>query len=77
MTKIDEQIKERQDEKANELWTGVRPSAKQCKKCIHALKDTKFTVGAEKANCEMFVPPDDKTPGILTDEIECPYFEEK
>jgi hypothetical protein len=77
MTKIDEQIKARQDEKAAEKWTGIRPSAKQCKQCIHALEDTKFTIGAEKANCEMFVSPYDKTPGILTDEITCPYFEKK
>ncbi|WP_090394296.1 hypothetical protein [Pseudobutyrivibrio sp. C4] len=71
-----EQIKEKQDLKANEKWTGVRPSAKQCKKCIHALKDTKFTIGAEKANCDMFISPDDKSPGILSDEVECPYLEE-
>jgi hypothetical protein len=35
-------------------------------------------VGAEKANCFMFEPaPNDKPAGVLTDEVTCPYFEEK
>ena len=76
MSNAHNQIKEKQDLEANEKWTGVRPSAKQCKKCIHALKDTKFTIGAEKANCDMFVSPDNKSAGILLDEVECPYLEE-
>ena len=70
-------MKEREDRKAAERWISVKPSAKQCKKCIHAYEDTQYTVGAEKANCYMFEPPDDKTPGILQDKIECPFFEEK
>ncbi|MBP3199632.1 MAG: hypothetical protein J6N21_21905 [Butyrivibrio sp.] len=77
MSNLYKQIKEKQDLKANEKWIGVRPSAKQCRKCIHALKDTEFTIGAEKANCDMFIAPDDKSPGILIDEVECPYLEEK
>jgi hypothetical protein len=78
MTKIDEQIKKREDDMANELWTGLRPSAAQCKKCIHAYPNTQYTVGAEKANCFMFEPaPNDKPAGVLTDEVTCPYFEKK
>lgn len=69
-------MKEREDRKAKEKWIGIRPPANQCKKCLHAYPDTEYTVGAEKANCEMFQPPDDKTPGILQDEIECEFFEE-
>ena len=77
MRNIDDQLMKKQDAKANERWVGVRPSAKQCKRCINALKDTQYTIGAEKAYCDMFVSPEEKTPGILTDVIECPYFEEK
>lgn len=78
MTKIDEQIKTREENKAKEVWTGVAPVAGQCKRCIHAYPNTQYTVGAEKSNCFMFEPaPNNKPAGVLTDEVTCPYFEEK
>ena len=69
-------LKEKKDREAKQPWVGIRPPATQCKKCIHAYPNTEYTIGAEKANCNMFQPPDDKTPGILQDKLDCPYFEE-
>ena len=70
-------IKIKLDNKASELWVGVSPPASQCKKCIHACEDTTYTIGAQKANCDMYESPYDKPPEILQDKIECEFFEKK
>lgn len=70
-------MEERQDRKADELWVSVPPPAKLCRTCVYAFPNTKYTTGAEKANCEMFMPPDDKPQDVLWGDEECSYYEEK
>ncbi len=62
--------------KEKEMCVVIKPSATQCKKCIYAYEDTKYTVGAEKANCEIYVSPYDKPKGVLWEDEICPYKEE-
>lgn len=69
-------LKNKKDDEAKQQWVGIPPNAAQCKKCIHAYPDTKFTVGAEKANCEMYQPPEDKPPGVLQNTVNCDFYEE-
>ena len=74
---IQKEMQKKAEDKAGEIWTGVGPSAKWCRKCIHAFKDTQYTVGAEKTNCDMFMPPDDKPDEVLWKNEECPFYEKK
>ena len=69
-------IKKKQDDAAKELWVSIPPKATQCKTCIYAYPDTQYTIGAEKANCEMFEPPDDKPMGVLWKDEPCPFYDE-
>lgn len=55
----------------------IKPTAKLCKTCMHAYEDTQYTKGAEKANCYMFEPPDDKPGEVLWDGKDCMYYEKK
>ena len=77
MAEVERALKIKKDSEAKQLWVGIPPSAKQCRKCIHAYRDTEYTIGAEKANCDMFQPPDDKPPGVLKDEEKCDFYEDK
>lgn len=70
-------MKEREDRKAMERWVGVKFPASQCKQCAWAYPDTKWTVGAEKGNCEIYIDPAIKPPDVLRDKAKCDYFEEK
>lgn len=77
MSKIISALKRKKDEEAKQLWIGIPPSAEQCRKCIYSLSDTQYTIGAEKAFCDIFTPPEGKSAGILTDDVECPFFEQE
>ena len=74
---ISKELKKKKDDEASQPWAVIRPSANQCKKCVHAYEDTQYTIGAEKANCYMFEPPEDKPHEVLWENKDCPYFEEK
>lgn len=74
---IQKELKKKANEKANEIWKAISPPAKLCKKCIHAFEDTQYTVGAEKTNCDMFMPPDNKPDEVLWENKDCPFYEKK
>jgi hypothetical protein len=74
---MNKKLKKKIDEKIAQPLIAIPPSAEQCRKCIYSLPDTQYTTGAEKAFCDIFTPPEGKSAGILTDDVECPYFVEK
>jgi len=71
---VSEELKKKKDEEASQIWVGIRPSAKLCKTCYNAYKDTKYTVGAEKANCKVYEPPYDKPSGVLWGDDNCEFY---
>lgn len=74
---MNQKLKKKIDEKVAQPLIAIRPSAEQCKNCVYAYPDTQYTVGAEKAYCEMYEPPEGKPAGVLVDETKCPLYEER
>lgn len=77
MAKIDRALKIKRNLEAQQHWVSIPLSAKLCKKCIHAYPDTEYTIGAEKANCNMFEPPEDKPVEVLQGTADCDFYEER
>ena len=73
---IYDEIKKKQEEEAHQIWVGIDPKARQCKKCMFAAEDTEYTVGAEMAYCDIYPMPEGKPNGVLEDKVECPSFVE-
>lgn len=74
---MDKELKIKKKEESKQIWTGVGPSAKWCRTCKYALKNTKFTIGAEKTNCGAYESPIDKPHEILWEDAKCPFYEKK
>lgn len=71
---VSKELKRKKDEEAHQIWVGVDPSAKQCKRCLFAAEDTEYTVGAEMAYCDVYPMPEGKPKGVLDDKAECDSF---
>ena len=74
---MDEKLKKKQDEKAQEIWAGIDPSAAQCRTCVFAQEGTEYTVGAEMSYCDIYEPPDGKPTDVLWDREPCEWHLEK
>lgn len=76
---VDPKLKKKKDEEAQQIWIGIDPPAKQCKRCMFAADDTEYTVGAEMAYCDIYEMSEDsdgKPDDILWDKAECEFFVE-
>ena len=69
-------VKERQDEKAKELWVGIEPTAEKCKTCLMAYSEDEHWGGYLNSNCEIFEPPECKPKEVLWDGADCEYYAE-
>ena len=69
------QLIEKKKEEIQAFGGVIKPKATYCKKCLHALPDTQYTVGAMKATCDLYL--EEKPADVLMDGQECEFFEEK
>ena len=72
-----EKMKAKMDENAAQIVVGKAPTAKYCRSCMWAYEDTKYTVGAEKAHCQIYEMPESKPNDVLWKDAECPAYVKK
>lgn len=76
MDDISAELKKKKDDEAAQRWTGVPPTAKQCKTCKFACPSTKYVNGYAKANCLVFVD-EDKPMDVLWNDAPCDFYVKK
>lgn len=69
-------VKERQDEKAGELWVGIEPTAEKCKTCAFAYSEDDHWGGYLNSNCEIY-DDEEKPTEVLWDGADCEYYTEE
>lgn len=74
---IEEELRNKKEEEAKQLWTSISPSAKQCQTCKFAYPDTEYVKGCQKANCFVFEPPEDKPMEVLWNDSDCDFYTER
>lgn len=68
-------LQDKKEEEVNASWSVIKPKATLCRTCLHRLPDTKYTVGAEKATCDMFL--EGKPNDVLMDGADCDFYEKE
>lgn len=68
-------LQDKKEEEIRAAWTVIKPPAKLCKTCLHKLPDTEYTIGAEKATCDMFL--DEKPTEVLWGDADCDFYEKE